>query len=450
MRRQFSNFALAASFGLALAFTLSCSRIDDILSDGQSSSSEDKSSSSGIVFSSSSKALSSSGTTPSSSSLQLSSGSQAIVPVYGEPMIARDGQTYETVVVGTQTWTVKGLNFETETGSKCNEDNKLNCTIYARLYNWETAMTVCPEGWRLPSIVECVILSDIMGSKSKDYGFTANIGYATWTSTESSTGNAYYLNTSQDKSKMGYIHCVKGDNYSPSLNNSSYTPISCKKIPEGGFCDDRDGRGYKSTVIDGKTWMAENLNYNATGSKCFGEDGKIYYGSNNMVTISNSEVQSNCSTYGKLYDWATAMAFDQACNKTDCTSWVTEKHKGICPKGWHVPSKEEFQQLINCSECGAPSTAGYALKATQSWPTDRNGADLVGFSALNGGIGSQLSDGYYYYPNLGSSWWSSKHYRTSETHGGDAYRMDITTSNSASISQYGETHDLYSIRCVKD
>jgi len=73
-----------------------------------------------------------------------------IKPVLGEMTDARDGQTYQTVKLGDQTWLAQDLKYETG-NSWCYDDDPANCEIYGRLYDWETASTACPAGWRLGS-----------------------------------------------------------------------------------------------------------------------------------------------------------------------------------------------------------------------------------------------------------------------------------------------------------
>jgi uncharacterized protein (TIGR02145 family) len=74
----------------------------------------------------------------------------------------RDGQTYNIVQIGNQTWFAENLNYATG-NSWCYDNNDSNCNIYGRLYDWQTALTACPSGWHLPSDAEWTVLTDYLG-----------------------------------------------------------------------------------------------------------------------------------------------------------------------------------------------------------------------------------------------------------------------------------------------
>jgi uncharacterized protein (TIGR02145 family) len=114
------------------------------------------------------------------------------------------------------------------------------------------------------------------------------------------------------------------------------------------FKDSRDGKTYKKVTIGTQTWMAENLNYAANNSVCYGNSAE------------------NCAEYSRLYNWATA--------------------KTACPTGWHLPSDDEWTMLTD--NVGGSKTAGTKLKSAEGWNKDGNGTDDYGFSALPGGSGS--------------------------------------------------------------
>ncbi|GBU25161.1 hypothetical protein R83H12_01801 [Fibrobacteria bacterium R8-3-H12] len=192
---------------------------------------------------------------------------------------------------------------------------------------------------------------------------------------------------------------------------------------KGSFTDSRDGKSYKSVKIGTQTWMAENLNYNASGSLCY----------------DNSE--ANCSKYGRLYDWATAMDIDAKYNKE---KWGGSdvKHKGICPTGWHLPSDAEWTTLTNF--VGSP--AGTKLKATSGWAEGGNGTDDCGFSALAGGSmyysGLQLNNGS---TTLDGYWWSSS------VDGDDyPYMRTMTYDYEFVYRFYLDKPHMLSIRCVQN
>jgi TonB family protein len=76
----------------------------------------------------------------------------------------RDGKKYLAVKTGDLSWMAQNLNYKPSNGSSwCYENNNFNCDAYGRLYNWKTAKSACPAGWRLPTVEEWDYLSFAVG-----------------------------------------------------------------------------------------------------------------------------------------------------------------------------------------------------------------------------------------------------------------------------------------------
>jgi uncharacterized protein (TIGR02145 family) len=181
--------------------------------------------------------------------------------------------------------------------------------------------------------------------------------------------------------------------------------------------DGRDGKKYKTTTIDGKKWMAENLNYQtASGSWCYNDS------------------PDSCAKYGRLYDWETA--------------------RTVCPSGWHLPDRQEWDNLVTTA--GGANAAGRKLKATSGWRdyctmsvtggqtcNSGNGTDELLFSALPSGY--CYAHGSFYYAGSNGKWWTATEYGS-----GSAYNrgMDYNDDN---VSEYADGVGVgYSLRCRED
>jgi uncharacterized protein (TIGR02145 family) len=179
------------------------------------------------------------------------------------------------------------------------------------------------------------------------------------------------------------------------------------------FTDPRDGQSYDIVQIGPQTWMAENLNYETEGSACPEGDNR------------------NCSKYGRLYTWKAAQK--------------------ACPKGWHLPDRADFEQLIvnvgGTDLASGMAGAGEKLKSTSGWFKKGNGSDEFGFNALPAGyrLGGNESapgkfDGIGGYAHL----WSA-----SETADGLAYYLLLDFSTKAAkLNAFGKD-EARSVRCVK-
>ena len=185
--------------------------------------------------------------------------------------------------------------------------------------------------------------------------------------------------------------------------------------------DSRDGQTYKTVTVGGQTWMAENLNYKAEHSGCGGGNG--------------STKEGNCSKYGRLYTWAAAVGKqDSVCGYGSECSLPSGIIQGVCPDGWHLPSKEEFVSLFVVA--GGRSMAGKTLVSEKI-----GGTDEVGFSAFSAGYGAT---GHYYSPDSSAYFWSATEY--DETR---AYYMGLFDAEDAVIRKYGK-YFRFSVRCLKD
>lgn len=203
---------------------------------------------------------------------------------------------------------------------------------------------------------------------------------------------------------------------SQGINSSSSTLLSSSSVVVSSssvavwVCGDstvsRGGVEYKTVLINEQCWTKENMKYvPSTGT-----------------TMCYDNLESNCETYGRLYDYeAAALA---------------------CPSGFRLPTQEEMIAMQEYS--GADMyDAGKHLKTTTGW-TGENGDDFLGFSALPGG----RCDEEQTCRNIGATgyWWTS----TEKVKNSNHYTLFLTgDTDSFSASTTMDNDQYISVRCVK-
>ena len=170
-------------------------------------------------------------------------------------MDPRDGQTYETVVIGSQTWFAENLNYQTANSWWYN-NSSTNGDVYGRLYTWEAATNACPAGWHLPTDDEWKILE---GNTDTQYG----VGDPEWDVT---------YNRGFDAGKR--LKTTTGWN-----QNTGTNAVSFSALPGGFFATNvnfytlgLDGNWWSTTEISSTNAWGRQLNHTFDGVVRFPND----------------------------------------------------------------------------------------------------------------------------------------------------------------------------------
>lgn len=191
---------------------------------------------------------------------------------------------------------------------------------------------------------------------------------------------------------------------------------------------DIDGNVYNTVLINDQEWFVENLNVRHYRNGDLIPNVPDYDQWGNMKSGAWCYYDNNPQNgvlYGKLYNLN-----------------AIKDLRGIAPEGWHVPSDEEWNKLINY--LGGISVAGNKLKSTNSWLNDSANTNISGFSALPGGL--RYIDGVYNSEGKNAFFWSS-------TMEGIYYAwIRVLNYNNTNVERRvnGIGYTGLSVRCVKD
>jgi len=201
-----------------------------------------------------------------------------------------------------------------------------------------------------------------------------------------------------------------------------------KQVEFSSFTDPRNNRLYKTFIINGQEWMAENLNLSIFQNG----DPVIKPNTNEEWVLCAENSKPACcfynndpakgELYGKLYNW-----------------YAAHDERGLCPGGWHVATETDWNMLIEYF--GAKNQIGKKLKAASGWPENGNGSNSSGFSGLPGGM--RTSQGDFLNVDSFGHWLSSTDYYSYVK----SYYLSSGDNKLTKIS--GDKGSGFSVRCVR-
>ncbi len=196
---------------------------------------------------------------------------------------------------------------------------------------------------------------------------------------------------------------------------------------------DVDGNLYRTVILGGREWMAENLRVThfangdpiplVTANEAWSE---LVVTESPAWCLYDNDNSMECP-YGVLYNWYTI---------TDC--------RNVCPSGWHIPTESELsfmEQFI-----GGPETAGGKLKSANDFywlAPNTNGLNNAGFNGLPAGF--RDPQGNFNELTESTHWWSATSV-DEET----AHQRHVTYDSGELFSVPANKNSGFSIRCMKD
>ena len=208
--------------------------------------------------------------------------------------------------------------------------------------------------------------------------------------------------------------------------------------PEQPIVTDFDGNVYQTVLINNQCWFVQNLRvtHYANGDPIEHLPSNLEWSNSHSDETGgwcwyNNDNQ-NEAVFGKLYNW-----------------YAVSDERNLCPPGWHVPTSQEWDSMVNYIGGGASS--GGKLKSTGSleyengfWHNPNTGAtNEIGFWGHPGGY--RLFSGTFQNIGYSADWWTS----TSSTTNYAIIKYLLHDSISVGTYSLASVREGFSVRCIK-
>lgn len=205
----------------------------------------------------------------------------------------------------------------------------------------------------------------------------------------------------------------------------------CVAMGQGGHAQtvaDVEGNTYQTVTIGTQVWMKENL-----------KTTKLYDG----TPIANVTTADWGAVSDPAYCWFMNNAASYKNTYGALYNWYAVSTGRLCPSGWHVPSKGEWNTLIDYLGGVAQALPKMRPGGSTYWKNSSVGNNSSGFTALPAGERWMGSPNIFFYLGSNAKWWSS-----TENDATMAWPLD---TDGTGIYQY-EVEKKFgcSVRCLKN
>lgn len=267
-------------------------------------------------------------------------------------------------------------------------------------------------------------------------------GCAAYRTIDGNVGTAFgwgLAKTKEDADAIATKECLKRSNGNPAIN----FVWSCNSTNTGTLKEiyNASGEIEAPVKIGNQIWSNKNLNVNT-----YRNGDAIFYASNQKEweKVSREKIPAYCylnfdskneKKFGKLYNY-----------------YAVVDSRGLAPEGWHVPTKREFEQMINT--LGGEKVAGVKMRSTSGWDikdsynfAHGNGDNSSGLNLLPNGSadGDEYGGGQAFKHGIWlSQWWS-----ITSKNDNFAYYLDFNKYSEPRVTDYSKTTGE-AVRLIKD
>ncbi|MBR6125880.1 hypothetical protein IKQ19_20185, partial [Candidatus Saccharibacteria bacterium] len=210
---------------------------------------------------------------------------------------------------------------------------------------------------------------------------------------------------------------------SQKIEESSSSMNSIYDAQNNTLTDLRDNQVYKTVTIGEQVWMAENLNYMPEDTAGTIFSGATVCGGGEEEIMEDSR---KCDILGRLYLRSVALYKQEIFAR-----------QGICPDGWSIPKKNDWEDLIIF--LGESPDSKMKINDNSMWPNSKH-SNESGFSAKPSG-NYFTTVGYSHNYNAYFFYWSTQ---------SNPQFISLLDKDDTIIYSHGQPHVMGSVRCIKD